>query len=57
MKDEHGEEETERSEQLSSVDGIYALGDCCANIGTPLPALAQVPPHPTRHPSPYCALA
>ena len=40
--EEHREEEEKRSEKLKHVDGIFALGDCCANIGSPLPALAQV---------------
>lgn len=25
-----------------AVPGVYALGDCCANVDAPLPALAQV---------------
>lgn len=25
-----------------AVEGVYALGDCCANVDAPLPALAQV---------------
>ena len=24
------------------VEGVYALGDCCADLDRPLPALAQV---------------
>jgi NADH:ubiquinone reductase (non-electrogenic) len=27
---------------LVPVPGVYALGDCCANMDTPLPPLAQV---------------
>ncbi|KAF8061375.1 NDA1 [Scenedesmus sp. PABB004] len=27
---------------LAPVDGVYALGDCCANVDSPLPPLAQV---------------
>ena len=40
--EEHKEEEVKRSEKLNHIEGIFALGDCCANIGSPLPALAQV---------------
>lgn len=29
-------------EIYSQVDSCYALGDCCANMELPLPALAQV---------------
>lgn len=39
--EEHVEEERKKSEKLQHIDGIFALGDCCANIGSPLPALAQ----------------
>ena len=40
--EEHKEEEVKRSHALNHIEGIFALGDCCANIGSPLPALAQV---------------
>lgn len=40
--EEHKEEEVKRSDKLNHIEGIFALGDCCANIGSPLPALAQV---------------
>ena len=42
--EEHKEEEVKRSDKLNHIEGIFALGDCCANIGSPLPALAQVNP-------------
>lgn len=38
--EEHPEGHT--SEHLRALKHVYALGDCCANIGQPLPALAQV---------------
>lgn len=45
---EHHESEQQRNELLRPLGDIYALGDCSANIGTPLPALAQVfNPHKT----------
>lgn len=28
--------------KVQACDGIFALGDCCADVGAPLPALAQV---------------
>ncbi|KAK9817823.1 hypothetical protein WJX72_002730 [[Myrmecia] bisecta] len=31
-----------RLDALVPVPGVYALGDCCANVKNPLPALAQV---------------
>lgn len=33
-------------EKYKQVDSCYALGDCCANMELPLPALAQVEPIP-----------
>ena len=30
------------AETLQPVQGVYALGDCCSPVETPLPALAQV---------------
>lgn len=36
------EEDTEQHRDWQPVDGIYALGDCCAQAESPLPALAQV---------------
>ena len=38
--DEHPEGAT--YEHLRALKNVHALGDCCANIGQPLPALAQV---------------
>ena len=35
------EEDTEQHRDWQPVDGIYALGDCCAQAESPLPALAQ----------------
>ena len=40
-KTEHPEQQ-EGKEELVPLEGVYALGDCCANTETPLPALAQV---------------
>ena len=34
--------EGSQTEHLRPLQNVFALGDCCANIGTPLPALAQV---------------
>ena len=28
-------------EHLRALKNVHALGDCCANVGQPLPALAQ----------------
>lgn len=39
-QDDHHEDRYSRFEPLQD---IYAMGDCCANVQTPLPALAQVP--------------
>jgi len=36
------EDELHTNTGLEPVPDIYALGDCCANVETPLPALAQV---------------
>ena len=38
-KDDHHEE---RYEQFEPLADVFALGDCCANVKTPLPSLAQV---------------
>ena len=38
---EHDQASMKRSEHLEPVQGVFAMGDCCAYIGTPLPALAQ----------------
>ena len=42
------EDELHTNTGLEPVPDIYALGDCCANVETPLPALAQVRPSPAR---------
>ncbi len=31
-----------KHDDLVPVPGVYALGDCCANVEGPLPPLAQV---------------
>ena len=36
-----GEDERESNQGLEPVPDVYALGDCCANVEAPLPALAQ----------------
>lgn len=36
------EEDTDQHRDWQPVEGIYALGDCCAQAENPLPALAQV---------------
>lgn len=38
-KDDHHET---RYDAFEPLQGVYALGDCCANVKTPLPSLAQV---------------
>lgn len=40
---EHGEE-AQPAESLEVLPHVYALGDCCACVDKPLPALAQVAP-------------
>lgn len=35
-------------EMYTQVDSCYALGDCCANMELPLPALAQVGATPSQ---------
>ena len=42
------EDELHTNTGLEPVPDIYALGDCCANVETPLPALAQVRPGAVR---------
>ena len=36
-----GKDERESNQGLEPVPDVYALGDCCANVEAPLPALAQ----------------
>lgn len=36
------EEDTEQHRDWQPADGIFALGDCCAQAENPLPPLAQV---------------
>ncbi len=36
------EEPSDLHKAGSAVPGVYALGDCCADLDHPLPALAQV---------------
>lgn len=43
-EEEHPEGASKELEQFQSLNNIYALGDCSANIGNPLPALAQACP-------------
>jgi hypothetical protein len=37
-KDDHHET---RYDAFEPLQGVFALGDCCANVKTPLPSLAQ----------------
>ena len=36
-----GKDERESNQGLEPVPDVFALGDCCANVEAPLPALAQ----------------
>ena len=38
--------ESASNEEYKPVPNIFAMGDCCANVETPLPALAQASAHP-----------
>ena len=43
------DEHRETNQGLEPVPDVYSMGDCCANVETPLPALAQArggPPYP-----------
>lgn len=35
------DEGRETNQGLEPVPDVYSMGDCCANVETPLPALAQ----------------
>jgi hypothetical protein len=35
------EEDFDTNQRLEPLPNVYSLGDCCANLETPLPALAQ----------------
>ncbi|KAK9842472.1 hypothetical protein WJX81_001619 [Elliptochloris bilobata] len=37
-----GQGDRETNQGLEPVPDVYSMGDCCANVETPLPALAQV---------------
>jgi len=39
------------ADTLKHVPDVYALGDCCSPVETPLPALAQVTPQAWTHAS------
>ena len=42
MEHTPGQDEARETNQgLEPVPDVYSLGDCCANVETPLPALAQ----------------
>ena len=41
-EEEHPEGAGREMEAMQALPDVYALGDCSANLGSPLPALAQV---------------
>ena len=43
--------------QVQPCESVYALGDCCADIESPLPALAQVSPSAPAHVLRCCCAA
>lgn len=40
--EDHDKQSKFTNKELHVVPGVYAAGDCCANVENPLPALAQV---------------